>query len=121
MATRSCANPLKLWRTGIGTRLVFGWQMRFELAVDFLLLTTKKLYLKSIIHELLWFLRDDTNIHYLKENGMRILNPANVERMALPSCHALFQFMSPMTGVVLMGTCPLSDYVKSSCLSRTIC
>lgn len=145
LAKVRCEGVFKGDRTGTGTYSCFGHQMRFDLSEGFPVLTTKKLHLRSIFHELLWFLKGDTNIAYLKENGVRIWdewadengdlgpvygkqwrrwecadgrvidqiewlvneiktnpdsrrlivsawNPGDVEEMALPPCHCLFQF-----------------------------
>ena len=90
-------------RTGTGTISIFGHQMRFDLQESFPLLTTKKIHFKSVAYELLWFLKGDTNIKYLKDNGVSIwdewadengdLGPVyGIPSMALAPCHILFQF-----------------------------
>ena len=95
-------------RTGTGTISIFGHQMRFNMEEGFPLLTTKKLHLKSIIYELLWFLKGDTNVKYLQDHGVSIWNVGDLDNMNLPPCHAFFQFY------VANGRLSLQMYQRSA-------
>lgn len=108
-------------RTGTGTISVFGYQMRFDLSEGFPLVTTKKVHLKSIIHELLWFLKGETNIAYLKENGVRIWDEWADERGELgPVYGKQWRSWEGAGGVVVDQVKDLIDQIKKNPDSRRL-
>ncbi|MEY3351078.1 MAG: hypothetical protein RIQ50_1189, partial [Bacteroidota bacterium] len=108
-------------RTGTGTRSVFGHQMRFDLAEGFPMVTTKKLHLKSIIHELLWFLKGSTNIAYLKENGVSIWDEwANEDGELGPVYGKQWRSWSGADGNSFDQVCDLISQIKSNPDSRRL-
>jgi thymidylate synthase len=108
-------------RTGTGTRSVFGYQLRFNLAEGFPMVTTKKLHLKSIIHELLWFLKGDTNIRYLKENGVRIWDEWADEQGELgPVYGKQWRSWTGVDGVVHDQISDLIEQIKKTPNSRRL-
>jgi thymidylate synthase len=108
-------------RTGTGTKSCFGYQMRFNLADGFPLVTTKKLHLKSIIHELLWFLKGDTNIQYLKENGVRIWDEWADENGDLgPVYGKQWRSWEAPNGVVIDQISDLIEQIKKTPDSRRL-
>jgi len=108
-------------RTGTGTRSVFGYQMRFDLQQGFPLLTTKKLHLKSIIHELLWFLRGETNIRYLRENGVRIWDQWADEQGELgPVYGNQWRRWETSNGAVIDQIRSVQDQIRSNPHSRRL-
>ncbi len=111
----------RLDRTGTGTKSVFGYQMRFNLEEGFPVVTTKKLHLKSIIHELLWFLAGDTNVKYLQDNGVRIWNEWADENGNLGHIYG-FQWRSWPTpeGKSIDQISHLIDEIKSNPISRRL-
>ena len=112
---------LRLDRTGTGTKSVFGYQMRFNLEEGFPVVTTKKLHLKSIIHELLWFLAGDTNVKYLQDNGVRIWNEWADENGNLGHIYG-FQWRSWPTpeGNSIDQISQLINEIKSNPISRRL-
>ena len=109
----------KMDRTGTGTRSIFGYQMRFDLSQGFPLVTTKKLHLKSIIYELLWFLKGDTNIKYLSENGVRIWDEWADENGDLgPVYGAQWRKWQGLNGLVIDQISELIEQIKSNPDSR---
>ena len=108
-------------RTGTGTRAVFGYQMRFDLARGFPLLTTKKLHLRSIIYELLWFLKGDTNIKYLKKHGVRIWDEWADENGDLGPVYGFqWRFWQDPEGGVVDQISTAVEQIKSNPNSRRI-
>ena len=108
-------------RTGTGTKICFGYQMRFNLAEGFPLVTTKKLHLKSIIHELLWFLKGDTNIQYLKDNGVRIWDEWADENGDLgPVYGKQWRSWEAPNGVVIDQITELIEQIKKTPDSRRL-
>jgi thymidylate synthase len=108
-------------RTGTGTRSVFGYQMRFDLGEGFPLLTTKKLHLKSIIYELLWFLKGDTNIKYLKKHGVRIWDEWADENGDLGPVYGFqWRFWQDSDGCVVDQISQAIDTIKTNPDSRRI-
>jgi len=108
-------------RTGTGTKSCFGYQMRFNLAKGFPLVTTKKLHLKSIIHELLWFLKGDTNIQYLKEHGVRIWDEWADENGDLgPVYGKQWRSWEAPNGVVIDQITELIEQIKKTPDSRRL-
>jgi thymidylate synthase len=108
-------------RTGTGTKSCFGYQMRFNLAEGFPLVTTKKLHLKSIIHELLWFLKGDTNIQYLKEHGVRIWDEWADENGDLgPVYGKQWRSWEAPNGVVIDQITELIEQIKKTPDSRRL-
>ena len=108
-------------RTGTGTKSVFGYQMRFDLSEGFPMVTTKKLHLPSIVHELLWFLKGDTNVKYLQDNGVRIWNEWADENGDLgPVCGKQWRKWEANDGRIVDQVKGAIDQIKNNPNSRRI-